>query len=81
MMKSNGKNLPLDRVNELLRMAGSDPKLQNSLRQGNINEVLGSLPPQDAQMVRGILNDPARLKQVLASPEAQQLMKQLKIKQ
>ena len=47
MMKSNGKNLPPDRVNELLRMAGSDPKLQNSLRQGNINEVLGSLPPQD----------------------------------
>ena len=44
MMKSNGKNLPPDRVNELLRMAGSDPKLQNSLRQGNINEVLGSLP-------------------------------------
>lgn len=80
MAKNSRRDIPPDKVNELLKMVGSDPKLQNSLKQGNINEVLGSLPAQDAQMVRGILGDPIRLKQILASPEAQQLMKQLKIK-
>lgn len=80
MANSSRRDIPPDKVSELLKMAGSDPKIQNSLKRGNLNEVLNSLPAQDAQMVRGILNDPIRLQRILSTPEAQQLMKQLKMK-
>ena len=80
MAKPSRGEIPPEKVNELLKMAGSDPKIQQSLKRGNLNEVLSNLPAQDAQMVRSVLNNPIQLQRILSTPEAQQLMKQLKMK-
>lgn len=80
MARISRSDIPPDKINDLLKKVGNDPKLQNSLKQGNLNDVLGSLPPQEAQMVRNVLNDPKQLRSILSTPEAQQLMKQLKMR-
>ena len=74
----NKRDIPPEKLNELYRMAGSDPKLQQYLRKGDYEGALRSLPPQDAQLIKGILSDPKKLKAVLSTPEVQQLIRQLK---
>ena len=74
----NKRDIPPEKLNELYRMAGSDPKLQQYLRKGDFEGALRCLPEQDAQMIKGILSDPKKLKAVLASPEVQKMIRQLK---
>lgn len=74
----NRREIPPEKLNELFKMAGSSPKLQQSLRQGKLQEALNSLSPQDARTVRSILADPKQLQSILASPEAQELIRQIK---
>ena len=74
----NKRDIPPEKLNELYRMAGSDPKLQQYLRKGDFEGALRCLPAQDAQMIKEILSDPKKLKAVLASPEVQKMIRQLK---
>lgn len=74
----NRREIPQEKLGELLRMAGSNPQVKKNLQQGNLEGVLKSLPAQDAQTVRNILSDPKQLQSILASPQVQQLIKQLK---
>ena len=74
----NKRDIPPEKLNELYRMAGSGPKLQQYLRKGDFEGALRCLPKQDAQMIQGILSDPKKLKAVLASPEVQKMIRQLK---
>ena len=74
----NKRDIPPEKLSELYRMAGSDPKLQQSLKKGDFEGAIRSLSPQDAQLVRGILSDPKKVQSILASPEAQKLIRQIK---
>lgn len=74
----NKRDIPPEKLSQLLQMAGNDPKLQQSLRRGDFEGAIRSLPPKDAQTVRSILSDPKQLQSVLASPEAQKLIQQIK---
>ena len=74
----NRREIPQEKLGELLRMAGSNPQVKKNLQQANLEGVLKSLPAQDAQTVRNILSDPKQLQSILASPQVQQLIKQLK---
>ena len=74
----NKRDIPPEKLNELYRIAGSDPKLRESLRKGDLDGALKTLSPQDAQMVKEILADPKKLRSILSSPQAQQLIKQIK---
>lgn len=74
----NKRDISPEKLNELFKMANSDPKLQQSLRRGDFEGAIRSLSPQDAQTVRNILADPKRLQNILASQEAQKLIQQIK---
>ena len=74
----NIRDIPPEKRNELYRMASSDPKLQERLRKGDLEGALNCLPPKDAQMIKGILADPKKVRAILADPQVQQLIRQLK---
>ncbi len=65
--------------NRLLGMlnGGDNQKLKQALSSGNLQNVLSSLNPQDAEKVRNILNNPAAMNKILSSPEAAALLKKL----
>ena len=50
-------------------------KLINDAKAGNAEDLLGKLSPKDAETVKKLLSDEERLKKVLATPQAQQLLK------
>lgn len=75
-------NIPPEKLGKLLQMAskktGTDPEsLRQNLEKGNVESVLGSLSPKDAEKVSKALSNPAFAKQILSSPQAQELLKKL----
>ena len=67
------KNKLLDMLN-----SGGNQNLHRSLASGDLQKVLASLDPQDAEKVKNVLNDKAALNKILSSPEALALLKKLK---
>ena len=65
------------RLLNMLNSGGNNQKLKQALASGNLQNVLSSLNPQDAEMVRGILGNPAAMNKILSSPEAAALLKKL----
>ena len=67
------KNKLLDMLN-----SGGNQNLNRALASGDLQKVLASLDPQDAEKVKNVLNDKAALNKILSSPEALALLKKLK---
>ena len=72
-------NLPPERLNSLLGMAGKqlgkDPqKLRAQIEGGQLNQVLSGLDPQKTAQINQILNNPQKLEQLLNSPQVKSLL-------
>ncbi len=50
-------------------------KLKNIPENGNMTDALKSLPPEQAQKLKGILSDSEQLKAILSSEKARKLLK------
>lgn len=82
MILQNMPNMSSEMLNQLLQVAGrkmgTDPmKLKNQLERGAFSDVLGSLPQDQSEMVQNMLQNPKALEQLLNTPKAQQLLKDL----
>ena len=69
-------------VEEMIRAAaqqlGADPqKLKASAQNGSIEGLMKNLRPQDAQALQKVLADKDATAKILATPQAQALMKKL----
>ncbi len=56
-------------------------KLKNIPENGNMTDALKSLPPEQAQKLKGILSDSEQLKAILSSEKARKLLKLFRGKQ
>lgn len=74
-------NGPIDKdklINEILKNTGSDNQtFKQSLKGGDVNEILGSLAPEDANKLKNLLSDREATKALLNSPQAKALLKAL----
>ncbi len=73
-MNNNNFNVPKNKQDELLKMAGKqlgkDPsQLKKQLESGNINDVIANLSPQQAAQVKAALSNPQVLSQLLSNPQ------------
>ena len=51
--------------------------LANALSNGGVNGLSARLSPETAAKLRGMMGDKARAEQLLASPQAQELLRRL----
>lgn len=68
------------KMEDLLRSAanqtGIDPDvIRQAIQQGNGQDLLNRLPPQEAERLRPFLNDPNAAAKIIATPQAQALLK------
>lgn len=75
-------NFTDQQLNQLLQMAskkmGTTPEeLKKKLMTNNVQETLKGMNQNDAQKVQQVLNNPALAKQLLNSPQAQAVLKNL----
>lgn len=75
--QNNGRNLEnlLNSVSE--RLGKSPEELKKATQSGNIENLLGSLNQNDAQKIQKVLSDKNIANKLLASPQAQSLIKKL----
>lgn len=78
------KNYDLNskQLNELLRTLsnrlGSNPEeIQHAVQSGNINNLLKGLNPNDAEKIKKAMENKNIAEKLLASPQAQNLLKKL----
>ncbi len=63
----------------LAQRLGAEPgALEQSARSGDFSQVLAGLPPEEAARVRKVLADRDAAQKLLASPQAQQLLRRLR---
>lgn len=83
---SNSSNNPAnptpDQLNALLRFAsqrlGTTPEqLAKTVQTGGTGSISSQLPPDKAAKFQSIANDPAKMQELLNSPQAQMLIQQL----
>lgn len=81
MNNFNPEGLSPQKVDQLLKMAsqklGTDPQtLRSQLQSGNLQQVLGSLQPGQAQQISQLLQNPQAMQQLLQNPQLQALIQQ-----
>lgn len=80
-MQNNNHNNN-QKLEELLRQLsqkmGTEPdKLRSSAQKGDVSQVVSGLRPEDAQKVQKVLSDKDAQEKLLATPQAQMLLKKL----
>lgn len=75
-------NFSQQQLNQLLQMAskkmGTTPEeLQKKLQSNQLNDTLKGMSKEDAAKVQQVLNNPMLAKQLLNSPQAQTILKNL----
>lgn len=77
--QNHKKGQPLDQlVQQISQKMGTDPdKLRTSAQKGDVSQVLSGLSQEDAQKVQKILSDKDAQEKLLATPQAQMLLKKL----
>lgn len=77
--QNHKKGQPLDQlVQQISQKMGTDPnKLRTSAQKGDVSQVLSGLSQEDAQKVQKILSDKNAQEKLLATPQAQMLLKKL----
>lgn len=78
----NNLNLSPEKLEMLLNLVGqktgaSPDQLRQQLEQGNFNDTIGKMNPQQGQMLNSLLSNPKMLEQLLNTPKAQQLLRTL----
>lgn len=78
----NNQNLDSKKLNELIGMAsqklGTDPqKLKAQLEKGAFDDVIKNLNSKQSNQINQLLNNPKALEQVLNTPQAQKLLRDL----
>lgn len=64
-----------DLINKASQKIGTSPQnLQKEIENGKIDNILKSLPPQQAKMFETILNNPAMAKKLMDTPQAKAIM-------
>ncbi len=69
-----------DALSELLNEAGkksgvNPATLRQNVQNGKLDALLANMKPQDAKRFQEILNNPALVKQLLNTPQAQKLVR------
>ena len=69
-------------LDDLLKLAssklGTSPEaLKKNLEKGNVNDAISNMRPADAAKLQQILKNPALAKELLSTPQAQQLLRKL----
>ena len=77
--QNHRKNEPVEQlVQQISQKMGANPdKLRASAQKGDVSQVLSGLSPEDAQKVQKILADKNAQEKLLATPQAQMLLKKL----
>ena len=76
-MNGNFGGIDKNKLLDMLNSSGNQ-NLNRALASGDLQKVLASLDPQDAEKVKTVLNDKNALGKILSSPEALALLKKLK---
>ena len=75
--QNNGRNLE-NLLNSVSEKLGKSPdELKKATQSGNLDNLLGSLNQNDAQKIQKVLSDKNIANKLLASPQAQSLIKKL----
>ena len=75
--QNNGRNLE-NLLNSVSEKLGKSPdELKKATQSGNLDNLLGSLNQNDAQKIQKVLSDKNVANKLLASPQAQSLIKKL----
>lgn len=75
--QNNGHNLE-NLLNSVSEKLGKSPEeLKKATQSGNIENLLGGLNQNDAQKIQKVLSDKNIANKLLASPQAQSLIKKL----
>lgn len=65
-------------INAAAKSAGADADVMKSaVESGDLNGLLGAIRPEDSEKVQKILSDKGAVKNLLSTPEAQEIMKKL----
>ena len=75
----NNFNLPDDKLNAMLQMAGqklgrSPEQLRSELQSGKMDNVLKNLDPKTAGQIQGLLQNPKALEAMLQSDKVKNLL-------
>ena len=76
-MNKNFGGIDKQKLLNMLNSNGADANLHRALASGNLQNVLSSLNPQDAEQVKNILGNKEAMNKILSSPEAAALLKKL----
>ena len=76
---NNNFNLSPDQLDQLLGVAGqklgTDPQqLKSQLQSGALDGVMNRIPPEKAQEINALLQDPQALEQFLSSPKVKMML-------
>lgn len=77
MQNKNPNSQKMDQLlRQLSQKLGTNPdQLRSSAQKGDVSQVISGLKPEDAQKVQKILNDKSAQEKLLATPQAQELLK------
>ncbi len=78
----NNFNISPDQMDSLMQMAsqkiGTDPqKLKEQMQSGNMDGLMQNLTPGQQAQINNLMNNPAAIEKLIASPKVQMLLKGL----
>ena len=76
------KNINNNQINSMLNMAGkkmgtNPEELKKKLEEGNLNDIVKNMSPNQAETLNNILSNPKAIEQIMNSKQAQELLKKL----
>ena len=78
MQENSSGNKMEDLLKTLSKRLGTNPEeLKSAAKSGNINDILKNLNPKDSEKIKEIVTNKKAASQILSSPKAQQLLKNL----
>ena len=75
MANNEQMNLMIEMLSQ--RLNSEPEKVREALEKGKLNKVLSNLDSKQSEKISAILSDPEQSKKVLATPQAQALIKKL----
>lgn len=78
----NNMNLPPEKMNELLKMAGQklgqDPsELKNKLENGDLNQIIGGLDAKTQNQIGALMNNPKALEAIMKNDKVKNMLTNL----
>jgi len=60
------------------KLGVSTDDLKSGIDSGNLQSIFKNMSPEDSAKIQEVINNPEAAKHILATPEAQELLKQIK---